>query len=293
MKVLVLGIYGMLGHKMAMLLDKNHEVYGTCRSTYNIDIISSDRVISNVYADDINSVLTAIQKTMPDVVINCIGLIKQLKNADQLMPSLTINSLFPQKLAIACESRGVRFIHFSTDCVFSGTKGMYKQDVVPDATDIYGKTKFLGEVKGENCITIRSSIIGRELGTQHGLLEWLISNRNKTVHGYRKAIYSGFTTLEMVNIVNMIIENHRDLSGVWQVASNPISKYELLKIINHKCHLKIKIEPSDDYVCDRSLDGSEFSKKAGYIAPSWEQMIEDLSNDKCEIYDKIKAEVRT
>lgn len=293
MRILVLGIYGMLGHKMAKVLGRKHEIWGTCRQIRAIGLMPKERILEGVNANDFQSVLAAIDAVKPDVIVNCIGLIKQLKAADELTTSLEINSLFPQKLAVVSSFRGIRLIHFSTDCVFSGNKGRYKQDDVPDAIDIYGKTKFLGEVKGENCITIRSSIIGRELGTQNGLLEWFISNRNKNVRGYRKAIYSGFTTLEMGGIVNMIIENHRELTGVWHVASQPISKYDLLKIINQKLDLGIKVEPFDDYVCDRSLDGSEFSKKTGYAAPSWKRMIDDLSNDDCEIYERINKEVRT
>ena len=293
MRILVLGIYGMLGHKMAKVLGRGHEIWGTCRQIRAIGLMPKERILEGVNANDFQSVLAAIDAVKPDVVVNCIGLIKQLKAADELTTSLEINSLFPQKLAVASSFRGIRLVHFSTDCVFSGNKGMYKQDDVPDATDIYGKTKILGEVKGENCITIRSSMIGRELGTQNGLLEWFISNRNKKVRGYRKAIYSGFTTLEMGNIVKMIIENHCELTGVWQVASQPISKYDLLKIINQKLDLNIKVEPFDDFVCDRSLDGSEFSKKTGYVAPSWKQMIDDLSNDDCEIYERINTKVRT
>ena len=277
---MVLGIYGMLGHKLVKTLASQHEVWGTCRNLKAFDIMPKDRIIQNVNVDDFQSVIDAIDKINPDVVINCIGLIKQLKGADELLTSLEINSMFPQKLAVACNARNIRMIHFSTDCVFSGNKGMYKQSDIPDAVDAYGKTKFLGEIKGDNCLTIRSSIIGRELGTKNGLLEWFISNRGKTVQGYQNAIYSGFTTKEMGNIVNMIIMNHPDLSGVWQVASQSISKFELLNLINTKFNLDIEIEPFDDFYCDRSLDGSEFSMKTGYKPPSWENMVEAISQDE-------------
>ncbi|MBA3044799.1 MAG: SDR family oxidoreductase [Euryarchaeota archaeon] len=279
MKVLILGIYGMLGHKLVQVLAREHEILGTCREVREINMISKDRIMKDVMVNDFQSIITAIDSVKPDVVINCIGLIKQLKEADELTTSLEINSLFPQKLALACNARGIRLIHFSTDCVFSGTQGMYKETDIPDATDAYGQSKFLGEVKGENCLTIRSSIIGRELGTQNGLLEWFIGNRGKTVHGYRKAIYSGFTTLEMGNIVNKIIVDYPALSGVWQIASQPISKYELLKLINTEFKLDINIKPDDSIICDRSLDGSKFSSETGYKPPSWQSMIEAISKD--------------
>jgi dTDP-4-dehydrorhamnose reductase len=288
MKVLVLGLYGMLGHKLARVLANQHQIWGTCRNLNAIEIIPKQRIMENVNVNDFQSIMDAIDAVKPEVVINCIGVIKQLKAADDMQISLELNSLFPQKLAMACETRNIRLIHFSTDCVFSGKKGMYKESDIPDATDVYGKTKYLGEVKGTNCFTIRSSIIGRELGTQNGLLEWFITNRGKTVKGYRNAIYSGFTTLEMGNIVNNIISNHPKLSGVWQVASQPISKFELLNIINDKFNLDAKIEPFDDFFCNRSLDGSKFSMKTGYDAPSWESMIDAISQDE-NIYADVKT----
>jgi dTDP-4-dehydrorhamnose reductase len=223
--------------------------------------------------------VSAIDTVRPDVVVNCIGLIKQLDISKDWSESVEINSLFPRKLETLCAARDIRLVHFSTDCVFSGTRGMYRQTDVPDATDVYGKTKFLGEVCGSRSITVRSSIIGRELGTKNGLLEWFLSNRGKSVKGYRKAIYSGFTTIEMGRIVNAIITNHKNLSGVWQVASNPISKYDLLRLINERFELVAQIEPDDGFVCDRSLDGTDFSKATGYAAPSWERMVEELAKD--------------
>ncbi len=294
MRLLILGAYGMLGHKMFHLLNPKFDTYATCRSIRKEKLLNSilppDRLLPNIQAENFDSILQAIAKVHPDAVINCIGIVKQLDTAKDAIPSITINALFPHQLAKVCQAEGIRLIHFSTDCVFSGKKGMYTHQDVPDAQDLYGRTKLLGEVGGNGCLTIRSSIIGRELDTQHGLVEWFLSQAGGVVKGYRKAIYTGFTTNEMSNIVSDILINQAELSGVWQVASSPISKYELLCIINEKMDLGIQIEPYDQFVCDRSLDGQLFAERTGYVAPSWENMIEELAADS-EIYNKIKKDV--
>jgi dTDP-4-dehydrorhamnose reductase len=281
MKVLILGAYGMLGHKLFQILSRRFETHATCRSIRKDGglsrILPPDRLLSDVQAENFESVLQAMAKVRPDVIINCIGIIKQLDAAKDPIPSIAINALFPHQLAKNCQAEGIRLIHFSTDCVFSGKKGRYTYKDVSDAEDLYGRTKYLGEVGGKGCLTIRSSIIGRELGTKHGLVEWFLGQTGGKVKGYRKAIYTGFTTIEMSHIVSKILVEHSDLSGVWQVASSPISKYELLCLINEKMGLNIQVEPNDTFVCDRSLDGRLFAERTGYIAPTWNKMIEELA----------------
>jgi dTDP-4-dehydrorhamnose reductase len=290
-KLLILGAYGMLGHKMFNLLSPKFDTYATCRSVRKekslYSILPPDRLLPNIQAENFDSVLQAIAKVRPDAIINCIGIVKQLDAAKDAIPSIAINALFPHQLAKVCQAECIRLIHFSTDCVFSGKKGMYTHQDIPDAHDLYGRTKLIGEVGGNGCITIRSSIIGRELDTQHGLVEWFLSQAGGMVKGYRKAIYSGFTTNEMSNIIIDILINQAELSGVWQIASSPISKYELLCIINEKMNLDIQIEPDCQFVCDRSLDG----ERTGYVAPSWDNMIEELAADS-DIYNKIKKDVK-
>lgn len=287
MKVLVLGAYGMLGHKLYQKLGQRFEAYGTCRHVRRewSGFVSTERLASDVDAYDLSTVEKAIQRTRPDGVLNCIGIIKQLEEAKQPVPSVYINSLFPHKLAELCRHEGARLVHFSTDCVFSGKKGMYRLDDLPDAEDLYGRTKLLGEVSGDGCITLRSSIIGRELGTRNGLVEWFISQKGKQVKGFKNAIYTGFTTIEMSNIVGKVLTDHADLSGVWQVASHSISKFDLLKLIKEKLALDIQLEPDEEYRCDRSLDGSVFAKRTGYRAPSWDSMIEELAEES-PMYDR-------
>jgi dTDP-4-dehydrorhamnose reductase len=273
----------MLGHRLWQSLNNKHEVYATCREirpdlneAHNFD---STCLIPDVSVEDFNSIISCIDALNPDVVINCIGIIKQKSQAKETIPSILINALFPHLLATLCQAANIYLFHFSTDCVFSGKKGMYTETDVSDAEDLYGRTKYLGEVNERGCITIRSSIIGKEITGQNGLLEWFLSNKGGSVKGFTKAIYSGFTVLEMSRIVDFIIENNVGLSGVWQVASEPISKYDLLSKINSKLKLGITIIPDDSYICDRSLNGEAFNKKTGYSPPSWDEMIDELSRE--------------
>jgi len=281
MKVLILGAYGMLGHAMFGILKNKFDTYATCRTFKKgwQHILHADSLITDVQAEVFHSVVKAFALSQPDVVINCIGIVKQLDAAKDPVPSIKINSLFPHELALLCQSRGARLIHFSTDCVFSGKKGNYREDDIHDAEDLYGRTKYLGEVSGKGCLTIRSSIIGRELGTKHGLVEWFLSQSGKKVKGYSQAIYTGFTTNAMARIVRELIENHPSLSGIWHVASEPISKYDLLRKINEKMKLNIEIEKDIQFECDRSLNGERFARETGIVAPSWEMMIEDLVDE--------------
>jgi dTDP-4-dehydrorhamnose reductase len=288
MKILVLGAYGMLGHKLFTRLGKGFDVYGTCRELKANETWSwmfpAARMFPLIRAEDPGTVVTPIRKVKPDVVINCIGIVKQLDAANDPIQTITVNALFPHQLAKICDQEHARLIHFSTDCVFSGKRGTYKPVDLTDAEDLYGRTKALGEVNKQGCVTIRSSIIGRELGTRNGLVEWFLSQRGKRVQGYKNAIYSGFTTIEMSNIVRMLIEEHPELSGMVQVASRPISKCDLLNLIREKMRLDIEIEPESEHRIDRSLDGSTFDKQTGYTPPSWESMIEELAKDS-KIYE--------
>jgi len=283
MKILVLGAYGMLGHKLFARLGKDSDVYGTCRELKANEswswMFPASRMFPWVKAEEPGTVLTPIRKAKPDVVINCIGIVKQLDAAKDPIQTITVNSLFPHQLAQTCEKEHARLIHFSTDCVFSGKKGKYKATDLTDAEDLYGRTKALGEVNKKGCVTIRSSIIGRELGTRNGLVEWFLSQKGKRVQGYKNAIYSGFTTIEMANIVKMIIARRPELSGTVQIASEPISKCDLLNLIKEKMRLDIKIESEFEHKIDRSLDGSAFNRLIDYAPPSWESMIEELAKD--------------
>ncbi|MGB9177204.1 MAG: SDR family oxidoreductase [Methanoregula sp.] len=283
MKILVLGATGMLGHKLMQVLSDKFLITGTMRgATSGLSdhpVFSDMKIIGNIRADDLKSVYKAIDTTEPDVVINCIGIVKQLPAAQDPLQSIAINALFPHQLAQICRQKKIRLIHLSTDCVFSGNKGNYTETDPSDAEDLYGKTKFLGEVDYPGCLTLRTSIIGRELDTTHGLIEWFLSQEGKTVSGYKKAIFSGLTTIALSEIIAEIIINHPRLSGIRQVASEPISKYDLLNLVNTIYGLKIRIVPDETIINNRSLNPEKFKKETNIKIPSWEYMIEEMYRD--------------
>jgi dTDP-4-dehydrorhamnose reductase len=282
-KILVLGAGGMLGHKLCQKLS-NHEVIGTVRKSDQFyrryeSVYDNVSLIGQIDALDNCLLKETIKDVRPDVVINCIGIIKQIREANDPIVSLKINSLLPHELANFCGEVNARFIHISTDCVFAGTKGYYTEADPSDATDIYGRSKFLGEVNRQGCLTLRTSIIGRELNTASGLIEWFLSNRGNKVKGFRKAIYTGFTTISLADIINAIIINHSDLSGVYQVSSDPIDKYTLLCLVRDAFGVDIEIEADETVRIDRSLDSTKFRSLTGLNLPGWECMIEEMSED--------------
>jgi dTDP-4-dehydrorhamnose reductase len=264
-------------------LGANHRVTGTVRENSNYfsqhPIIGGMDLLGMVDAYDFISVESAISVSKPDAIVNCIGMIKQQAEAKDPQVAIYLNALFPHKLAELCRATKCRLIHISTDCVFNGRKGGYTEDDPSDAEDLYGRTKYLGEVTGDGVLTLRTSIIGRELGSKYGLVEWLISNRGGKVKGYAKAIYTGFTTIALSRIIADILENHPALSGLWHVSSDPISKYELLKLVNDAMKLGVAIERDNDFICDRSLSSARFRNATGFTPPSWERMIAEMVAD--------------
>lgn len=283
MRLLILGATGTLGHKLSQVLSKQFEVYATVRSHSSIykdhPVFVNCQILGNVSAENFDSVINALLKIRPDVAINSIGIVKQRVEAKDPILSIMVNSLFPHRLARLCQAASVRLVHISTDCVFSGNKGNYVESDVSDADDLYGRTKFLGEVSSDGCLTLRTSLIGRELETSHGLIEWFLSQEGKTIQGYKRAIFSGFTTNVLANIIAQIIIKHRDMQGVWHVASEPISKFELLSLVKKVFGLNIKIDPDETVVCDRSLNAERFQRATGFAPPSWPDMIMQMYRD--------------
>ncbi len=208
-------------------------------------------------------------------VINCIGLIKQTPLAQEPLPAIFLNALWPHRLASVCRTAGIRLIHISTDCVFSGRKGQYIESDVSDAEDLYGRTKYLGEVSYPHTLTLRTSIIGRELKTGLGLIEWFLAQKD-AIHGYRKAIYSGLTTDELSRVILDHVIPNRDLNGIYHVSTNPISKYELLVLAKELFKRNLTIIPDEKVVCDRSLDSSRFREMTQYHPPTWLEMMDKL-----------------
>lgn len=283
MKVLILGVTGMLGHKLYQVLTPNFNVAATSRGSYSdiskYGLFQESNILSEVNVLEISRVEEVINQINPDVVVNCIGIIKQVQQVRDRLLSVWINSLFPHQLYKICEPRGIRLIHISTDCVFSGDKGNYIEDDPSDAKDIYGKTKYLGEVSGNGALTIRTSIIGRELSTSNGIVEWFIANKAGKVNGFSRAIFTGFPTVHLAQIIGDVIANQRDLNGIYHVASDPIDKFTLLNLINDRMGLGIEIKESQDFRCDRSLDSALFRNKTGFKPHSWEKMTSDLAQD--------------
>lgn len=283
-KVLILGATGMLGHKLVQCLSEHFEVYSTIRgSFYQVEkygIFRRERIVENVDATDATRLEKIIAEVAPDIVINAVGVVKQLPSAKDVITTLELNSILPQRLAILSKKFGFRLILFSTDCVFDGGRGMYNEQDTPNALDLYGKSKQLGEISQENVLTIRSSIIGRELNTSHSLIEWFLSNRGGRVFGYTTAIYSGFPTIVIADIIKGLIVDHPSLCGVHHIASEPINKYELLGLVDEFYDAAVEIEPSDQLVIDRSLDGSAFNSITGFQPEGWPAMIQKMAEDK-------------
>lgn len=284
-KILVLGVSGMLGHKVFEVLLRygTFDVYGTVTSLSSFDGLLPNcfktRIIEGVYADKIGTLESVIRERKPDVVINCIGIIKQNKNSKDCVSSLLINALFPHLAADVCEKNNARFITVATDCVFDGSKGDYHDDDLPTCHDIYGMTKFLGEVKDKtNSLTLRTSIIGHELNSNISLLDWFLSQENE-VKGFTEAIFSGFTTLEFAKLLAEKIIPNDSLSGLYQISVNPISKYDLLKLVADVYSKDIKINTSDELKINRSLNSDALRGKIDYNPPTWEYLIKEMYND--------------
>lgn len=283
MKLLILGATGMLGHKLLQRLSTIHETVGAIRGAAAparlAQLIGDVRILCGVDAARPESMMAALDNTRPDAVINCIGVIKQIKEAHDPIVSLEINSLLPHRLARACAERGARLIHFSTDCVFSGKTGKYTEQSESDATDLYGRSKFLGETAASGALTIRSSIIGHEISTAYGLIEWFLTQRGGRIKGFDKAIYTGLTTGAMADVVLKCLEATPTLDGLWQVSSEGISKYELLGLVNEAYGARVTIDRDQEFDCDRSLNSARFRAHMNWTPPSWPAMIEEMRDD--------------
>jgi len=283
MKVLILGATGMLGHKLWQVHRGRFETWAAMRSSYQeyarYGLFDPKRVLEGVDASDFYAVVRAFETVQPNVVINAIGVIKQLPAAKDPIVTLTVNSLFPHRLAKLCQATSARLVHIGTDCVFSGRKGMYTEDDVPDPVDLYDRSKLLGEVGGPACLTVRTSFIGRELETRYGLVEWFLNNQDRCVRGYTNAIFAGFTTMTIANVIAEVVERQPDLSGVYHISSDPISKFQLLCLLRDAFHVPIEIEPFPSVNTDRSLDSSRFRAETGFVPPSWQQMVEEMVAD--------------
>jgi dTDP-4-dehydrorhamnose reductase len=237
------------------------------------------RFRSNIVdADNFDTVIRALASIQPDVVINCIGLIKQLPIASDPLSAITVNAQLPHRISLISRAAGARMIHISTDCVFNGMNGNYTEDDLSSAEDLYGQTKYLGEVSYPHCVTLRTSIIGHELKGRYGLIDWFLGQQG-IIRGFTKAIYTGFPTMELARVISDYILPNEELNGVYHVSTDPISKYELLKLVAEKYGKRITIEPYDDFALDRSLDSSRFRSLTGYVTPTWSHLVDAMYHD--------------
>lgn len=279
MRVLVLGASGMLGNAMLRVMSgqENWTVYGTLRSPNPAlqALAPQAQLLHGIHADQPDSLLAAFAQSRPEVVINCVGLVKQLVGSDDPLAAIPINAILPHRLARSCELAQARLVHISTDCVFSGSQGNYRESDTPDAEDLYGRSKLLGEVSDRHAITLRTSIIGHELGRDHGLVGWFLSQQGR-VKGYTEAIFSGLPTYELARVVRDHVIPNTDLHGLYHVAAEPISKHDLLQIVNRIYGKELQIEPDDRVKINRSLDSSRFKQATGYVAPVWLDLIAQM-----------------
>jgi dTDP-4-dehydrorhamnose reductase len=280
MKILVIGASGMLGNAIFRFLsrDQTLEVFGSIRGPLSSELFGKElqnNLISGVDVENIDSLVQMCNRVRPNVVINCVGLVKQLGSSNNPLQAIPINTLLPHRLAAVCESVQARLIHISTDCVFSGQKGNYLESDFPDAQDLYGRSKLLGEVDYPHAITLRTSIIGHELNGNKSLLEWFL-HQSGTVRGFTNAIFSGLPTVELARVIKKFVLPNPALHGLYHVAAKPISKHDLLQLIVANYGKDIKIVPDSELKIDRSLNAERFQREAGYVAPEWPSLIKSM-----------------
>lgn len=280
MKILVCGASGLIGSTVFRVLAEVNEweVFGTLRSDKAkvcFPAAIAAKMVTNIELTDADMLSSLFLKIKPDLVINCAGLTKHLPGSDNPLTVLPINAILPHRLSLLCELFGARLIHISTDCIFSGKTGNYSEDDFPDATDIYGRSKVIGEVAASHAVTLRTSTIGHELYTAYGLLDWFLL-QGKHCKGFRRAIFSGLPTVVFAGIIRDHVIPRYDLQGVYQVAAAPIAKYDLLQLIAEIYGKSIDIEPDDSFTIDRSLNPARFEQATGYRAPAWPELIRTM-----------------
>lgn len=286
-RVLVLGAGGMLGHKVCQRLC-GHEVWGLVRQDAATTceaypgVFDGVTLLGDVDVLQANLLEETIRDLRPQTVVNCVGVVKQREEAQDPYLAVAVNALLPHRLARLCAEIGGRLIHVSTDCVFSGRRGRYRETDVTDAEDLYGKSKALGETGSREtaAVTLRTSFIGRELARpKHGLVEWFLAQEGGSVQGFAGVTYTGLTSIELANVIRRIVESHGELSGLYQVAGEPITKYELLDLLRRTYGVSVDIQRVDEPVSDRGLVMERFSEATGYAAPPWPEMIRAMYQD--------------
>ncbi len=278
MTILVLGASGMLGNAIFRILSEHGDatVLGTVRSTktnqFFIPVLAS-RLLVTENLEDLDALVLLFEQVKPQVVVNCVALKKP--DLSDPMKSISVFSLLPRRLACLCRRANARLVLISSDGVFSGTRGRYTEDDLPDANDLYGIAKLLGEVSEPNVITLRTSIIGHELQGKDGLLEWFLSQGNQC-RCYTKAIFSGFPTVVLAQVIRDVILPRPNLQGIYHVATQPISKFDLLQLVAQRYGKCVALVPDDKIAIDRSLSAELFTKATGYVPPPWPELINSM-----------------
>lgn len=282
MKILVLGATGLLGNAVFRVLSElgNHSVFGTIRNFESRKVFISELSNQLQVVDDLRDegqIIKLLNTINPDVIVNCTSLSKELHSDP--MQVMSFFSVLPRRLAHLCRLRQVRLIQIGTDCVFSGSRGGYTEDDLTDATDPYGTAKFLGEVEGRGMITLRTSMIGPAIFSRNGLLDWFLSQKGECI-GYKKAIFSGFPTVVLAQIIRDVILPRPELEGIFHLATSPISKFDLLHLIAQRYNHSTHVVPDDKFVIDRSLSAARFKRITGYVAPEWPKLIDTMYSYK-------------
>lgn len=289
-RILVIGANGMLGGSIFRFFSRkiNFNVLGTVRSDNvksDFSLSGFDNIVSGIDVKQFDNLTKVISDFKPTVVFNCVGLIKQLPEANKAVPAIEINSLLPHKLAELCDLFNARLIHFSTDCVFSGDNGMYKESDVPDASDIYGRSKLLGEIDYAPHVTLRTSIIGHELDSNVSLIDWFL-NQTGEVRGYKNAFFSGLPTIYVAKFLDEFILPNPQITGLWHLSADRINKHRLLELVKEVYGKQNRIIPYHDFRIDRSLDSSPLKSEFGYLPPKWPELVELMHQEYLKDFDK-------
>jgi len=281
-RILVIGASGMLGHEAIRVLAPDFEVWGACRDPRGLrDLgVPAGRILDGLDATVGASAYAMVEQVKPDLVLNAVGIVKQLAAAKAAIPSIAVNSLWPHVLADACAAHGARMVHVSTDCVFGGARGQYVETDVPDAFDLYGRSKLLGEIVArDNVVTLRTSIVGWQLGEPTGLVGWFAAHRTEPLKGFTRAVFSGLTTHSLTDLIRDVVLPDESLCGLWHVSADPLDKYTLLHELAGHLGWAVDLSPVNEPVIDRSLDSTRFRMRTGWNPPSWDEMLDQLARE--------------
>ena len=291
MRIVVVAGFGMLGHKLVQILGRDKEVIATVRegAARWPKALPAAEVVAGVDIRDSRTMAAVLERYAPEAVLNAAGVIKHVVGAHDPVDTVAINGTAPNILAHLCEARGIRLLQYSTDCVFTGAQTSmrgpngYREEDVPDAADLYGMTKYLGEPR-RHALVLRTSIIGRELKGHLGLVDWFLSQGEGPVNGYKRALFTGLPTAELARVTGMILDDHPGLDGLWHVATDPIDKYSLLGLLKDAFGRATIIQPAEAFYCDRRLDGSRFAARTGWKSAPWPELVAAMAQDSFD-YD--------